>query len=169
MYTSTSGGVAAAPVGDTSVYQAIGTNGASLFDFTAYGLTHPVNSFSVYIGSVDTYNYIDVLDKNLNVIGTISGSQLPGNNGDQGASITNRRAYISATAGESLGGLRFHSSGVAFEYDNIAVSARTYSNVPPGAVLATAPIPEPAVWVLMLGGFALTGFAARRRRPAVCA
>ena len=127
LYTGTTPGVAAAPVGDTTTYQAIGTGGTSTFDFTGLEATKAVNSVSVYVGSVDTYNYIDVLNKNLQVIGTISGSQLPGNNGDQGASITNRRLYISFTPSDNFGGLTFRSSGVAFEYDTIGASSVAYS------------------------------------------
>jgi hypothetical protein len=31
-------------------------------------------------------------------------------------------------------------------------------------VLVTAPVPEPATWAMMIGGFGLLGAAARRRR-----
>lgn len=172
LYSGTSGS-AAAPAGDTGVYQALGSGGASLFDFTGYAATHAVNAFSVYVGSVDAYNFIDVLDRNLDVIATITGAELPGNNGDQGASITNRRLYVAATPGESFGGLRFRSDSVAFEYDTIGVSAATFPNVTPGATPLVVPVPatvpEPAAWLLMIAGFSLTGVAARRRRITVAA
>lgn len=169
LHSGTTGGVAAAPAGDTSVYQAIGTGGTSTFDFTGLEATMAVNSVSVYVGSVDTYNYIDVLDKNLQVIGTISGSQLPGNNGDQGASITNRRVYISFTPSDNFGGLTFRSDGVAFEYDTLAASSKSYPGVPNGGVLPVLSVPEPAAWALMVAGFALTGAASRRRSIVVAA
>ncbi len=173
VYTGTSN-VAAAPVGDTGAYQALGTGGASLFDFRTYFTGKQVRSLSVYVGSVDTYNFIDVLDSSLNTIGTISGSQLPGNNGDQGASITNRRLYINFATTENVGGLRFRSDGVAFEYDTIGASSAIFT-LPPGnpttpPVLPPATsVPEPAAWALMIAGFVMTGFASRRRGRAVAA
>jgi len=48
-------------------------------------------------------------------------------------------------------GLRFGSTGVAFEFDNFAAAA----------------VPEPAAWAKMIGGFGLVGAAARRRRNGV--
>lgn len=168
--TSGTSNAGAAPAGDTSAYQVVGTGGTSTFDFTGLEATMAVNSVSVYIGSIDTYNFIDILDKNLNVIGTISGSQLPGNNGDQGASVTNRRVYISFVPTDNFGGLTFRSNAVAFEYDTIAASSVSYPNVPNGSTpLVLPPVPEPAAWALMVAGFALTGFAARRRRAIVAA
>ena len=165
-------GQAAAPAGDATVYQAARTMGSSIFDIRAYAATTPVRTISVYIGSVDAYNHIDVLDANLNSLGTISGSMLPGSNGDQGASITNRRLYITFGANETVGGLDFHSDGVAFEYDTIGASRATFPGVANGAtpaVLPTASVPEPAAWVLLIAGFAMTGLAARRRRPSLAA
>lgn len=165
-------GQAAAPAGDTTVYQAAGTMGSSIFDIRAFAATTPVRTISVYIGSVDAYNHIDVLDANMNSLGTINGAMLPGSNGDQGASITNRRLYITFGANETVGGLDFHSDGVAFEYDDIGASRATFPGVANGATpaaLPTASVPEPSSWVLLIAGFAMTGFAARRRRTAFAA
>ena len=169
LFTGTSGS-AAAPVGDTTQYQAIGS-GSVQFDFRTYfaSQTRQIRSLSVYVGSIDLYNAIDVLDTNLNVIATINGSDLPGNNGDQGASVTNRRLYINFTPQENVGGLTFRSTQVAFEYDTIGASSAVFITPPGGGntppVLPPASnVPEPATWGLMLAGFAMTGFAARRRR-----
>jgi hypothetical protein len=176
LFTGTTSGVAAAPVGDTSVYQAVGTGGSSTFNFDGYFAMRQVRSLSVYVGSVDLYNYIDVLDTSGNVIGTISGAQLPGNNGDQGASVTNRRLYINFAPSEHVGGLTFRSSGVAFEFDTIGASSVVFATPPaplvapgsppvdPAPLTLPAVVPEPASWTLLIGGFALTGVAARRRR-----
>jgi hypothetical protein len=167
LYSGTSS-VAAAPAGDTGVYQAIGPGGSSTFDFTGLEATKAIKTISVYVGSVDSYNYIDILNKNLQVIGTINGTQLPGSNGDQGASITNRRLYISFAPGDNFGGLTFRSTGVAFEYDTIAASSVSYAKVASGSTPLTLPtVPEPAMWAMMIAGFALTGVAARRRRVTV--
>ena len=167
--TSGTTSMGAAPAGDTSMYQVVGGGGTSTFDFTGLEATMAVNSVSVYIGSVDTYNFIDILDKNLNVIGTITGSELPGSSGDQGASVTNRRLYISFAPTDNFGGLTFRSDATAFEFDTIAASRVSYPNVPNGSTPLVLPVPEPAAWTLMIAGFALTGFAARRRRVPVVA
>lgn len=50
------------------------------------------------------------------------------------------------------------------EYGGRAADAVTFSNLSVTADSITADVPEPAIWSLMLGGFALTG-AALRRRP----
>ena len=42
--------------------------------------------------------------------------------------------------------------------------AGNYSNDSTGVNFAVTLVPEPATWALMIGGFAMTGFAARRRR-----
>ena len=168
LFRGTTPNVAAAPAGDTSLYQAVGTGGTSTFDFRGLEATQSIGSVSVYLGSIDAYNTVEILDRNLHVVGTITGSQLPGDNGDQGASITNRRLYISLTPADNFGGLAFASSGIAFEYDTIGVSRQSYPHVPNGATPAALPaVPEPAAWTLMIAGFALTGIAARRRRLAL--
>ncbi len=53
------------------------------------------------------------------------------------------------TAGTTLYGFRFETT--------------------PGAAVTFGAVPEPATWALMIGGFAMTGFAARRRRTALTA
>lgn len=170
LFTGTSGS-AAAPVGDTSVYQAIGTGGSATFDFRTYfaSRSSTVRSLSVYVGSVDLYNFIDVLDGNLAVLTTISGADLPGNNGDQGASVTNRRLYINFAPSDNVGGLRFRSEGVAFEYDTIGASSAVFApiqgggNTPP--VLPPASnVPEPGTWAMLVLGFGFVAAALRRRR-----
>ena len=162
---------AAAPFGDTGVYEAIGIGGASTFDLRGYFASQngTVRSISVYVGSVDRYNQIDILDNNLAVIDTIYGSDLPASNGDRGASISNRRVYINFAPGENVGGLAFRSSGIAFEFDTIGASTAIFA-VPEGATPEVLPpasnVPEPSTWALMLAGFALTGVGMRKRSAA---
>lgn len=170
LFTGTSG-IAAAPAGDTSIYQAIGTGGSATFDFRAYFASRlsAVRSLSVYIGSVDLYNHIDVLDDHLNVVATINGADLPGNNGDQGASITNRRLYINFAASEHIGGLTFRSDGVAFEYDTIGASSAVFGPIPgggntPPVLPPVVGVPEPASWAMLIVGFGFVASGLRRRR-----
>ena len=172
LYTGSSGN-AAAPVGDHSQYLGSGTGGSATIDFANYfaAMHNRVRSLSVYVGSVDTYNTIEVLNGAGGVLKTITGSDLPGSNGDQGASITNRRLYINFDpATENVAALRFRSSGVAFEFDTIGASSAKFDipstmTSPPNNVLpAVLGVPEPASWALMIGGFGMIGGALRRRQ-----
>ena len=146
LYTGSFSGLAAAPAGDTSKYLALGTGGSATIDFSSLTL----RSLSVYLGSIDTYNTIEVLDRAGAVIKTITGSDLPGQNGDWFASATNRRLSLNFAPGDNAGAVRFSSSGVAFEFDSIGAHV--------------AGVPEPASWALMIGGFGLIGGALRRRQ-----
>lgn len=149
---------AAAPAGDTSQYlyvsSAITPNNATLT--TAFDLA----SISFYWGSIDTYNSVEVLGTSGSVpvvLGTYGGSTFSPANGDQSSASTNERVFFTAGTGEAITGLRFTSTGVAFEVDDVAGSPITEGN-PNGAV------PEPAAWALMIAGFGMVGTAARRRR-----
>jgi hypothetical protein len=78
---------------------------------------------------------------------------LPPANGDRGAAITNRRLFITAGPNEVIRGLRFRSTGIAYEFDSIAAAA----------------VPEPQTWMMLLAGFGMVGFAVRRRQTQVVA
>ncbi len=149
---------AAAPAGDTSQYlyvsSAITPNNATLT--TAFDL----KSVSFYWGSIDTYNTVEVLGMDGNVLGVFGGSMFKPANGDQSSASTNQRVYFTAGTGEAITGLRFISTGVAFEVDSIAGSPITDGN-------ANGTVPEPAAWALMITGFGMVGFAARRRRSGI--
>jgi hypothetical protein len=165
------GGVRAQPAGGNSSYRSLGTGASSTFDFSGLPGFAGLRSFSVYIGSVDLYNRIEVLGPMSTIKRVINGSDLPGNNGDQGAAITNRRLYINFVPSDEVRAVRFSSSGVAFEFDNIAVS-RAIFVTPPTTTPTSMPhasVPEPATWALLIIGFGFVGFSARRRRSAVSA
>ncbi len=173
-YTGTTQGLAAAPVGDTSQYLALGTGGSAKIDFSNYfsAQQRQVRSLSVYVGSVDGYNRIQVLKLDGSVLKTIDGADLPGQDGDQGSSRTNRRLYINFDPSEQVGALLFSSTGVAFEFDTIGASSAQFAispndTVTPNDMLpAVTGVPEPTTWSLMIGGFGLVGGALRRRaRP----
>jgi hypothetical protein len=166
VYTGNVSNVAAAPAGDTSKYEAIGTGGEAIFNFDGYLANHTVNTVSVYLGSIDTYNTIYILNKQDVAIGEITGSELPASSGDQGASVTNRRLYIS-NLGSDFGGLAFTASAVAFEFDTIGATAADWSPttpLTPGTLPPPSSVPEPATWALLLTGVGLMG-ATFRRRP----
>lgn len=147
-YTGTTPGVAAAPAGDATQYLAVLAGGSATI-----GLPTPLKSFSIYIGSVDAYNTFT-----LSLVGggsqSFTGVALTGvANGDQSSGATNRRFFFTAEGSEQISGITLTSTQNSFEVDN----------------LATAAIPEPASWAMMLAGFGLVGFAARRRSRAVAA
>ena len=150
-YAITSGttGSAAAPAGDASKYFYV----SSAIPVGVATLSTPdLKKISFYWGSIDTYNKVDVLGAGGATLFTVTGGMLPPANGDQGAGITNRRIFFTADPGETITGLRFTSTGVAFELDTIGGT-----------------VPEPATWGLMIAGFGLVGLSARRRRIVVAA
>jgi hypothetical protein len=150
------GGVRAAPAGTPvgNVYQSIGNGGSSTFDFSQFTAGRGLTSASFYWGSVDAFNFVDLLGPGGTVVRTISGANLPQSNGDQGAALTNRRAFFTFAPTETVTALRLRSTGNAFEFDNISA----------------APVPEPASWAMLIIGFGMIGAAMRRpRRNAVSA
>lgn len=138
-------GVAAAPAGDATRFGYVSS--ALVPNFATLSMPG-TQSVSFYWGSIDGYNELDVLGPGGVVLATIAGGMLPPANGDQGSGITNRRVFINAGPGQSIAGLTFRSTGVAFEFDNIATGA----------------VPEPSSWAMLIAGFALVGATARRRR-----
>ncbi len=145
----------AAPAGDLTAYGYVSSvsnpNWAELS-------TPDLKSISFYWGSIDDYNQLEVLGAGGSVLLTLTGATpgvgVPPIDGDQLVNRTNRRVFITADAGETITGLRFTSTGVAFEFDDIA---------------AAAAVPEPATWAMLIMGFGLVGFAARRRRSGIVA
>ena len=142
-------GLAARPSGDTSQYFYVAKGGDEEFFFD-----RKVESASVYWGSVDSYNYVDVLGGTAAapvVLETITGSEvakLPSGRRHFGQSM---RVYIQDTDPDQIIGLAFRSGGNSFEFDDIAVSA----------------VPEPGAWSMMILGLAGLGAALRARRERV--
>lgn len=149
---------AAAPAQDATQYlyvsSALSPNSAILN--TAFDLS----KISFYWGSIDTYNSVDVLGAGGATLGSFGGALFPPANGDQTGSSSNERVTFAAGTGEVITGLRFTSTGAAFELDTIAGTAAGDGN-------PNAAIPEPAAWVMLVAGFGLVGAAARRRRGTV--
>jgi hypothetical protein len=108
------------------------------------------SSFSLYMGSPDTYNSIRFIGEGYDE--TLSGGQLT-------AGIVNQSWDWAQRVTFDFGGAKVNrvilsSSQNSFEVDNLAVS---------GAV------PEPATWAMMIMGFGLAGAAMRARRSGVLA
>ena len=142
IFASSVNGVAAAPAGDTTPFFAVQGGQTATFHFAK-----ELKSFSIYIGSVDSFNSLRFTGKNYDS-GLFSASALPGgDNGNQTSGDTNRRFFFNFGPGESVRTVTLASSTNSFELDNIAVAG----------------VPEPSSWALLVAGFGLIGFARRRK------
>lgn len=135
----------AQPFGSTGNYWSIGTsnNGTQpgVLDLSSFGA---IGAISFIWGSVDSYNTLEVLDRVGGVLATFTGADAAVNpNGNQTSPITNPLARITIGGADqyNVGGLRLTSGQNAFEVDNFAVTA----------------VPEPAIWAMLLIGFAFIG------------
>jgi len=136
-------GVRAQPYGSTGNYWTVGPSDGSpgVLDLSSFAA---IGAISFIWGSVDQYNTIEVLDRLGNVLQSFTGANAAVNpNGNQTNPITNPLARISIGGADqyNIGGLRLISSRNAFEVDNFAVTA----------------VPEPAIWAMLLIGFAFIG------------
>ncbi len=168
--------VAAAPITYTLSGDFAGTLGGQAFNtsavFTGVGDTNTLfdggyyksvtlTSLTAFAGGV-TYTVTDPTRFFANP-NSISGFSLA-----SGADFLDFSAPTLATYGASTS---FPATPVTFNYTSsfntdfgqVVLSSAT--NLVFSATGGT--VPEPATWALMIGGFAMTGFAARRRRAAV--
>jgi len=160
-------GVAAAPKGDDSQYLAVGAGGKAVFDLRSYTSgENELGSVSAYLGSLDRYNFVQLLGLNTdgsinfdNPLLSLSGADLVRLNDGR------RNGRLTFGFGDSagIGAIVFGSTGVAFEFDSLAISQMRVS----GSRLTAASVPEPASWAMMLGGFGIVGTAMRRRQFAI--
>jgi hypothetical protein len=103
---------------------------------------------SIFLGSIDSFNTVQILTGAGTVLQTFTGAQFTADaNGNQSLPSTNRRITFKAAAGETISGIRFLSSRPALEVDNVVFA-----------------VPEPSTWMMMLIGFGLVGQAMRSRR-----
>jgi hypothetical protein len=141
---------------DNNGYYVVGgTTSSGVASFAQFLGTQALSSISVYIGTIDSYNQVQLLGQAGNVIDTFSGTTI---NGAQTTfpGSTSLRATFTGTGGTEYYGIRFsNSTGQgSFEFDNLAF---------------TASVPEPATWAMMLLGFGMVGAVARRRGKAALA
>jgi hypothetical protein len=141
IFTDSVGSLRAQPFGSTGGYASVGPDDGSpgTLDLTGLG---DIQKISFIWGSVDSYNTLEVLGAGGSVLYTLVGNDIfdPAN-GNQTDPNTNPVVTLTVT------GLRFSSTQNAFEFDNVAIG-----------------VPEPATWAMMIGGFGMIGFAARRAR-----
>ena len=128
---------------DATQYLSVAAGGvASLTGNVAY------SAVSLYWGSIDTYNSLQLLGLDGSVLDTITSSTIGfGENGDQLLGNTNRRVTINSDT--PFYGLKFGSTDSSFEVDQIKF---------------TSAVPEPATWMMMLFGFGFMGAAMRKAK-----
>jgi hypothetical protein len=140
------------PLNADGNYQAVQTNGTSTFDFTnVYDDGRALGRFSLYWGSIDTYNTLSFLKADGTLVKSFTGVDFPPANGSQPAALTNRRITFGFSQADAVTKVRFASSQNAFEFDTLAIAA----------------VPEPASWAMLIAGFGLIGATMRRRRQQI--
>lgn len=154
------GGVNAAPANDGTCYgfgpQPQGGIPASVkVDFSPILLPGvKVNYLGIYYGSIDDYNNIDFYSGN-DLLATLTGQNildaLGGTSGNQTGTGSNVYVNLAFGPDEAFTAFEFHTTGVAFEMDNVVVGLTSRQQVP-----------EPASVALV--GLALAGLGIVRRR-----
>jgi len=160
-YTGRHVGKALAPLGGDSQFAAVGAHGSMAFDLRQFSsATSHLASVSVHVGSLDSYNFVEILGLTSNgdvdysrPLLTLDGTQMVAAGGRDG------RLTFGFDDSVAVGGIVFGSKGIAFEFDSIAISTDRI-----GLARLSAPVPEPASWALMVGGFGIAGSALRTRR-----
>jgi hypothetical protein len=111
-----------------------------------------LNYFGLYYGSIDKFNTLDFFSGN-----TVTGQSILDacgtcKPGDQGSDATNAFVNLYFTEDVEFTRLRFTTSGVAVEVDNLT------------AGFDVTPVPEPSTWALFGAGVAAMGLIQRRRK-----
>ncbi len=132
-------------LGATDPYSVISLGGSAVLSFAT-----PVSTYSFLWGSPDAGNSLDIMTSTgLETYSGASFKTLVGATGD-GLNSFSRVFTMTGMTGQTINSITFKSSNIAFE-------------------VATAPIPEPETYALMLAGLGAVGFMARRRRSAQAA
>ena len=145
--TGSHSGLAAQPLGSTGNYWTMGPSDGATGVMNLAGFA-AINSIGFIWGSVDNYNWIDVLARDGSVLRTFNGvdvALVP--DGSWTALAMNPYATISFTGADraNIGALRFRSTTNAFEVDNFAIGA----------------VPEPSMWAMLVIGFGALGGSMR--------
>ena len=138
---------------ETSNYYTVTSNGGPHSAALTVLGGRSLSTFSFYLGSPDTYNYLDFYNNGA-LVGGLSGAAIWSGaaqeaNGDQ---TWGRRVYYTFTGATVVDEVRFTSTGNSFEFDGLAATL--------------AGVPEPATWTMMIMGFGGIGALLRRRRSA---
>jgi hypothetical protein len=109
----------------------------------------PFDTVSFFLGSIDSYNTVNILSTSGAILASLTGAQLSFTpNGNQDLPTTNRRVTFTRQAGdEQIAGISFTSGQNSLEVENLVFT-----------------VPEPSTWALMIVGFGMVGFAMRSRR-----
>ncbi len=128
-----------------------------------------LNYFGYWLSALDNQNRIDFFDGDT-LLGTITPADIKASIGNcpsaycgnpdapfTGGNAGEPYAFLNVyfTGGDTYDRIRFYQvGGGGYESDNHTV----------GYFLETGGVPEPATWAMLITGFGLVGFAARRRR-----
>ncbi len=136
-----------APYLDTTDYQSVAANRT-----TTLHLTTPTKALSLYWGSIAAYNEIAFFDSMGTLVSGYFGDAipLPPSVGPLGIRTDSRRVNFDFGA-NTVQFITFNSSENSFEFDDVAVSG----------------VPEASTWSMLIAGFGLVGFSARRRRSEI--
>ncbi len=131
------------------------TLGAAGGDYTGNG-TYLFNNVSFTVGINSNSNRV--------VTGTLTGT------GNVGYNFTYPVAYsldINNVDTITLGGNYFVVGGVGLHFNKLILTAGVGETATGQLSAVAGPVPEPATWGLMIAGFGIVGFAARRRSTTV--
>jgi PEP-CTERM motif len=113
-----------------------------------------MSAISVSVGTIDSFNTIQIIGADLSILGTYTGNDLDGGLAAVGTygPEGDRRITFTGLGGTALYGIKFYNIGnhVAFEVDNVTF------------MTAASAVPEPATWATMLLGLGMLGLARRR-------